>query len=193
MAIAAGLDQGCPLSGILYNFYNARLGELAKGCPHVLIPGFADNVAIYICAKTFAAAQQELSCIVQGKEGVLNWADQHNCNYAKDKWALVDFTHKKKMLGRNAGLPLRGSAFCIDDEVTVTPMDSMQYLGVILHFKLNWSQQWNLLIKRSTAWTNAVACMMKSKMGTQTRFAWQLYTAVCLPKMLYAAELWATP
>jgi hypothetical protein len=44
LAILAGLDQGCPLSGILYNFYNAAIGELARTCTpgRVLIPGFAD-------------------------------------------------------------------------------------------------------------------------------------------------------
>jgi ribonuclease HI len=33
---------------------------------------------------------------------------------------------------------------------------------------------------------------MKSKMGIQMQYARQVYIAVCLPKMLYAAELWAS-
>jgi hypothetical protein len=46
LAIRAGLDQGCPLSGILYNFYNAWIGELTatQGPGRLLIPGFADDL-----------------------------------------------------------------------------------------------------------------------------------------------------
>jgi ribonuclease HI len=88
---------------------------------------------------------------------------------------------------------MRGGAFRIDDNVTIPPTDTARYLGVTLHYKLNWTQQWNAAIERGTTWACAVARMMKSKMGIQMQFARRVYTAVCLPKMLYAAELWAPP
>jgi hypothetical protein len=65
LAITAGLDQGCPLSGILYNFYNAALGELKSRIPRrSLIPGFADDVAIFVQAKTFAAVRRDLGYLI---------------------------------------------------------------------------------------------------------------------------------
>lgn len=97
------------------------------------------------------------------------------------------------MTGQDTCAPLCSSSFHIDNDVIVAPTNSMQYLGVIQHYKLNWLQQWNLTIKRGSAWTSAIAQIMKSKMGIKTQFARQLYTAVYLPRMLYAAELWVSP
>jgi hypothetical protein len=196
MTIHAGLDQGCPLSGCLYNFYNAALGEIARNVrrPHrILIPGFADDIALFARGKSFLSTCRTLGDLLRREGGVLEWAKQHNCIYAKKKWALVDFTHKTITAGNRCRSPLRGPRLRIDNEVSITPQDSTRYLGVILHFKLSWTQQWNLAIARGTKWTMAVTRMMKSKMGVQMQFARQMYIAVCLPKMLYAAELWATP
>jgi hypothetical protein len=191
MAITAGLNQGCPLSGILYNFYNAALGELASKFPRrTLIPGFADDVAIYVRAKSFNVARRDLGYIIRDDDGVLDWAESHNCNYAKDKWALVDFTHRT---ARNANRPLRGGALRIDGDTTVAPSNSAKYLGVQLHYKLSWTEQWNTTIKRGSAWVNAISRMMRSKMGVRMRFARQVYQAICLPRMLYGAEIFATP
>jgi ribonuclease HI len=191
MAIEAGLDQGCPLSGLLYNFYNAALGELASRIPRrSLIPGFADDIAIFVRGRNFQVVRRDLGYIIRDEDGVLDWADTHNCNYAKDKWALIDFTHRRTPDGLR---PLRGGALRIERDITVAPSDSAKYLGVMLHYKLSWTQQWNIAIARGTAWTNAVARMMRSKMGIRLQFARQVYRAVCLPRMLYAAELWATP
>jgi hypothetical protein len=191
MAITARLDQGCPLSRILYNFYNAALGKLVSKFPRQsLIPGFADDVAIYVCAKTFTAVCCNLGYIIRNGNGVLEWAETHNCNYTKDKWALVDFTHCQ---ARNANRPLRGGTLRIDGNTTIAPTDLAKYLGVCLHYKLSWTEQWNMTIARGSAWVNAISQMMRSKMGICMQFARQVYQAVCLPRMLYGAEVFATP
>jgi hypothetical protein len=80
----------------------------------------------------------------------------------------------------------RRSLACLRDGIR-------RYLGVTLCYKLNWTRQWNTGIERGTAWANAVLRMMRSKMGIQLSFARQVYRAVCLPRMLYAADLWAAP
>jgi hypothetical protein len=147
MTILAGLDQGCPLSGCLYNFYNAALGELAARVPrqNIFIPGFADDIALFARGKSFISTHRALGQLLRREGGILDWAIDHNCNYAKKKWGLVDFTHKTMTAGQTQR-PLRGRRFQIDDDVTITPQDSTKYLGVILHYKLSWTQQWNLAV-----------------------------------------------
>jgi ribonuclease HI len=196
LTIRAGLDQGCPLSGCLYNFYNAALGKIAQQIPNpsrVLIPGFADDVALFARGKSFSSTHCTLGGLLRRENGILDWADTHNCHYATKKWALIDFTHKTYMSHAAQRVPLCGQRLRINNDVVITPQDNTRYLGVILHYKLSWTQQWNLAIAQGTKWTLAITRMMKSKMGVQMQLARQLYIAVCLPKMLYGAELWATP
>jgi exonuclease III len=197
LAIRAGLDQGCPLSGILYNFYNAWIGELVSTQKpgRVLIPGFADDLALCAKAPTFAGTRYILRNLLNRENGVLDWARSHNCAFEKTKWAMVDHTHKSDPDPERPGRrkPRLGSRFRLDDGTILKPQLSTKYLGVMINYKLRWTEQWHEALARGTKWTMACARIMRSKLGLKVIYARQLVQAVCIPKMLYAAELWARP
>jgi hypothetical protein len=58
---------------------------------------------------------------------------------------------------------------------------------------LSWSKKWSTAIARAAKWSQACARVMRAKWGLTIALARQLYTAVCLPRVLYAAEVWAAP
>ncbi|RPD52363.1 hypothetical protein L227DRAFT_471920, partial [Lentinus tigrinus ALCF2SS1-6] len=51
--IERGIDQGCPLSVILYAFYNAALIEAANPANEETAEGSMDDVAIPVTGRTF--------------------------------------------------------------------------------------------------------------------------------------------
>jgi hypothetical protein len=197
LAIRAGLDQGCPLSGILHNFYNAWIGELVRTQRpgRVLIPGFADNLALCVRARTFIGTQHILRNLLTRTDSVLDWAETHNCASEKSKWALVDCTHKTTPDPNRPGCrkPKLGQPFRLDDNTILEPKQSTKYLGVMVNYKLNWTEQHHAAIAKGLKWMMAGSRIMRSKLGLRLVYARQLVLAVCIPKMTYAAEVWSRP
>jgi hypothetical protein len=197
LPIRAGLDQGCPLSGILYNFYNAWIGELVSTQKpgRVLITGFADDLALCVRAPTFVGTRRILRDLLNRPDGILDWARSHNYAFEKTKWALIDHTHKTDPDPERPGRRKSrlGKWFRPDDGTILIPEKSTKYLGVMINYKLQWDEQWNAAHTKGIKWTTACARIMRSKLGLRVPYAWQLVLAVCIPKMLYAAELWAKP
>jgi hypothetical protein len=96
LAIHARLDQGCPLSGILYNFYNAHIGEMAgDDKKKILIPGFADNLAVLVRGSSFYSMRDVMERMFRQEQGISHWQATQNCWFAVDKFALIDFSKKR--------------------------------------------------------------------------------------------------
>jgi ribonuclease HI len=195
LAIRAGLDQGCPLSGLLYSYYNAYIGELVpRYSQKLMIPGFADDLSALVRGPDFFTTHGMLEELFRQHRGITYWQQTRNCHFAVPKFALIDFTLRliQEMDERGKRRPHRGGPIQIGNTV-IHPQDSTKCLGVTLHYRLSWAEQWNRAIAKGMKWVTQVARVMKSKMGLQTRLSRQLYLTVCLPKMLYAAEVWAPP
>jgi ribonuclease HI len=127
------------------------------------------------------------------KDGILDWAETHNCAFEKTKWQLIDCTHKTISNPDRPGRtkPNFGRPFRLDNDTVLKPKRSAKYLGVMVNYKLNWTEQHHAAIAKGLKWMMAGSRIMRSKMGLQARYARQLVLAVCLPKMTYAAEVWA--
>jgi ribonuclease HI len=195
LAIRAGLDQGCPLSGLLYSYYNAYIGELVPRYNHrLMIPGFADDLSVLVRGPDFFSTHGTLEHLFSQHRGISYWQHTRNCHFAIPKFALLDFTLRllQDVTENGKRQPYRGGPIQIGNTV-IHPQDSTKCLGVTLHYRLNWTEQWNRTIAKGTKWVAQVARVMKSKMGLQTHLSRRLYLTVCLPKMLYAAEVWAPP
>lgn len=60
LEILSGIDQGCPLSVILYAFYNSDLIDSADRANREMAVGSMDDVALVITAKTFTACHVKI-------------------------------------------------------------------------------------------------------------------------------------
>ena len=78
--LSNGTTQGCPLSMLLYAFYNAELIEIAHG-KNELAAGFVDDCAFVAIADTLDDSHRILKDMMERPNGVLNWSLGHNSKF----------------------------------------------------------------------------------------------------------------
>ena len=178
-----GIGQGDPLSMILYQFYNADLLDVPSS-PSELAAAYVDDAILVATAKTFEDTHSMLVDMMTRKNGALEWARDHNSKFELSKLALVDFAHQCKKASRP---PLQIA------ETQIEPSGSVKYLGVYLDQHLNWKEQEAYATKKGVAWAAQIRRVVRPDWGLTPKFARRMYTGVALPRILYAADVWAPP
>ena len=129
--------QGCPLSMLLYAFYNADLIDIAKG-KNKLSMGFVDNCAFVAVADTLDKAHAILKDMMEHTGGGLEWSHSHNLPFELSKLAIMDFAHTRN----NAPtVPLTIDRTDSDGTLTshsIAAVDTYKYLRVVFDPKLKW-------------------------------------------------------
>ncbi|KAF9780522.1 hypothetical protein BJ322DRAFT_1011914, partial [Thelephora terrestris] len=75
---------------------------------------------------------------------------------------------------------------------TIAPSLTYRFLGVLFDPKLRWNAQTERASRSASAWINLVRRLARTSSGISAKGMRQLYTAVAIPKMSYAAEVWYT-
>ena len=75
----------------------------------------------------------------------------------------------------------------------ITLQESHKFLGVMIDQELRWQQQADYALAKATKWTLAFRRLARPATGVNLQLMHQMYCAVALPKMMYAAEVWYTP
>ena len=149
-----GIGQGDPLSMILYLYYNADVLDVAHG-RHELGLGYVDDMAFVVTAKSFREAHCILGNMTSCPEGGNAWSLSHNSRFEASKSVLVDFSRSK---GIECPPMWLGGA-------RITPQPTHKFLGIMLDQELQWSQQANSALAKSTKWTLAFWRLAKSFSG----------------------------
>ena len=186
--ITNGNNQGCPLSMMFYAFYNAGLLELSpNNSPDERQFGFVDDVALLATGSTFEATHQKLKDMMERPGGAFDWSSSHNSPFEMNKLALMNFSPKPTEdtpLTITRGGPNRGT--------TVKATSSYRFLGVIFDLKLKWKAQHEKAAHSAVTWINLVKQLARTTSGVSAGGMRQLYLAIAVPKMTYAAEVWYT-
>ena len=178
-----GIGQGDPLSMILYQYYNADLLDVPAS-PSEHAAAYVDDTILIATAKTFEDTHRMLVDMMTRDGGALQWAKEHNSKFELSKLALMDFAHQCKKLCRP---PLQIA------DTLVTASKSVKYLGVYLDQHLNWKEQEAHATKKGLTWAAQVRRMVRPDWGLTPKFARRMYISVALPRILYAADIWAPP
>jgi hypothetical protein len=178
--IVNGNNQGCPLSMILYAFYNCPLIEIAKQpSKKELVLGFVDDVGLLAIGHDFTETHHTLREMMERPGGAFEWSWTHNSPFELTKLAIVDFTLRKH---KAANLPL----FCRNSgkATTVEAKNIYRFLGVLLEPNLKWSAQTEGALATATRWVNLVRRIAKTASGLSSKALRQLYLAVAQPIQL---------
>src|SRR5882724_5952101 len=91
VTLGRGINQGCPLSGILFQFYNS---DLIDGY------GLKNSEA----ATAFIAdllmleeANTKLASMMTWPQGRLDWSSMHHCSFTLNKFRVMGFTRKREL------------------------------------------------------------------------------------------------
>lgn len=157
LPISVGLPQGCPLSPLLFLFYNAALNDIPrrkKGEDGAL---FVDDTMFLASAPSFTLANEKLERIMNGPEGALDWAHDHNSDFEATKSALIGFTHRRETdpnnpssmrLTRCPPIHIRGSP--------VPVVENHRFLGVHLDRRLSFKHHAITALTKGTLYVSAL-------------------------------------
>ncbi|KAF5366713.1 hypothetical protein D9758_006448 [Tetrapyrgos nigripes] len=181
-----GIDQGDPLSMILFLFYNADFFDLTVALRNKgLSVRFVDNKNIVVDIGTITQNIQTIKTFME-QGGGFKWADTHNCKFALDKLIMVHFPRPRQSPApKPPPLSLRN--------VIVKEADTVRVLGVLMDNCLKWKAQEASAFAKATAITLALWRLMRPSQGISMKMIRQLYVTVVIPKMTYGLDVWYSP
>ena len=86
-----GTTQGCPLSMLIYTYYNADLIDTARG-KNELSTGFVDDCPFVAVSDTVNETHLTLKSMMERSGEGLDWSRDHNSPFEISKLACIDFT-----------------------------------------------------------------------------------------------------
>jgi hypothetical protein len=178
-----GIGQGDPLSMVLYQFYNADLLDIPKDDSENAM-AYVDDTLMLATAKTFKKAHRILLDMMCRANSVADWSDTHNSPLEYSKLTLIDFAHSSVTRKRPAlALP----------QITVKPVESTKYLGVIFNQHLQWNTQIASVAAKGSSWTAQIRRLARPSWGLTPEHAKCLFVRVATPRILYAFDIWGLP
>lgn len=188
IAIHNGNNQGCPLSMIFYAFYNAGLLEISPpNAPDEKQFGFVDDVALLATGDNFAETYDKLTNMMTRPNGAFDWSETHCSQFELSKLALMNFSARKTHTETLTITHPRSLTL-----TSIKPSLTYKFLGVIFDPKLRWNAQTERAARSAEAWINLVRRLARTSTGISAKGMRQLYTAIAIPKMSYAADVWYT-
>ena len=183
-----GNNQGCPLSMIYYAFYNAGLLEISpQDSKDEKQFGFVDDVALLAIGKDFTETYRKLTDMMTRPSGAFDWSISHYSQFELSKLTLMNFSPKSSPIDTlTIQHPLSPSP------TPINPTQSYKFLGVLFDPKLKWAAQLERAARSAEAWINLVKRLARTSSGISAKGMRQLYSAVAIPKMTYAADVWFT-
>ncbi|GJF00314.1 RNA-directed DNA polymerase-like protein [Phanerochaete sordida] len=183
--IFTGLDQGCPLSVILYQFYNSPLLDSAEAKLGELITGNIDDVAVLATGDTFDDTHAKLRAFMTRPDGAFIWSQLHTSEFSVEKFGLLNCARSLKDLGPSLDLG-QGNA-------PIAASKSYKFLGVLVDHKLFWKEQTDRALNKGLQWVTLFRRMAGGRSGVGFKQLRQLYLSKAVPAMLYAADVFLVP
>ncbi|PIL37604.1 hypothetical protein GSI_01298 [Ganoderma sinense ZZ0214-1] len=182
--IHSGIDQGCPLSVILYGFFNTLLINSASIKKGELAVGSMDDVALITVGRTFADTHSKLQDFFNRPGGASEWSATHNSHFSLDKFGLLNMTRKAS--------DALGPHLCLGD-TTIEPSSHHRFLGVLVDHRLRFHQHIAAALGKGMIWVTALRRLARSQYGLAPALIRRLYLAVAIPSMLYAVDTFISP
>ena len=180
--IINGIDQGCPLSVILYQFYNADLIDIAKGSHSLFVVANIDDVAAISSEPTYEIAHDNLKNYYDEAK---IWSNTHSSPFSLSKLAIVN--HSRRSKASDTGPPIQLS------DVQIEPVKSYKFLGVFLDGPLRYHDHVNYALAKGQAWIQRFRCLARPSQGIKGKMVRMLYLGIAVPSMLYAADVFLSP
>lgn len=132
--------------------------------------------------------------IIQRPGGIDEWGEEHNTKFGLAKYQMTDLSRKRVphpfLLRRMVPDPrfdLKLGAH------TIRSAESVKLLGIHIDRELRWHQQEAAALAKGHAWLIQTARIERPSRGIGARYMRCLYLSVCVPRMLYGADIFLSP
>ncbi|KAJ7346405.1 hypothetical protein DFH08DRAFT_701217, partial [Mycena albidolilacea] len=127
--------------------------------------------------------------------GVNEWGCTHNAKFGPAKYQVAGFSRRRVPAPFQPGktLPEPRYHLCLRDGYVVRTAPSVKLLGVHLDRELRWHQQDTAAMAKGEAWLIQTGRIARASRGIGARNMRRLYLGVCIPRMLYAADVFLSP
>ena len=182
--VSNGLEQGCPLSPVLFLYYSAPLIDSVDNEQDAAALSFVDDLGVLTAGKTFQETHRHMEVIYHRPGGYKEWSETRNAFFETDKGACLDFTY-----GNSQG---KGDPIKLGDD-TITPSKSHKYLGVHIDDKLSGKTHAAYTLAKGTQRVGQIARLSGITKGIRAQHLRTLYYTTVVPSMLYAADVFIKP
>jgi len=96
LLLSKGLNQGCPLLGIAFQFYNADLinvRDVNKGEDVVV---FMNDTLLLVWGKNLTDNNMQVKQMMTRRGEGLDWSKSHQCKFALDKFRIMGLTQRRE-------------------------------------------------------------------------------------------------
>ena len=191
--VDSGLDQGDPVSGILYSIYNAGPARNLIACygEHSFL--YINDNTILTTADDFRETHEKCKDILQRPDGPFDWATSHNCKYSLPKFQAVDLARPGANNERLAGKGKEMEIQLNGHTHRLKPQPVAKWLGLLIDEQLRWKAQIEVMGEKGEGWNNKFRRIAKTSSGVTANRMHNFYEAIAIPRMLYGAEVFAAP
>ncbi|CAK5279173.1 unnamed protein product [Mycena citricolor] len=188
-----GLDQGDPHSGLLWLIYNSGLAKIPDRKQGEHDVTFVDDETLIATGKDFKETHQKIRDMLERPGGLAEWARSHNTTFGPAKYQLVDLSRRrvKKPFQPNKTMPEPRPDMKLGSHKIISA-PAVKLLGVWIDRELRWKEQAAAAIAKGHTWLNQVSRLARPSHGVGPPEMRRLYLATCVPRMLYAADVFLT-
>ena len=135
--------------------------------------------------QTSPSSTAKLADMMTRPGGGFDWSENHHSQFELSKLALMDFSPSPRQSS-----PLTIQHPRLNRHTTINPASSHRFLGVLFNPRLKWNAQTEQATRSAEAWINLIHQLARTSRGISAKGMRQLYTAIAVPRMSYAAEVW---
>jgi Reverse transcriptase (RNA-dependent DNA polymerase) len=192
--IGRGMDQGCSLLAIAYQFYNGDLLDIVWGKKGENSVGFVNDTTIMAEGTDLEEAFDKLTDIMTRPGGAYSWAAKHDCQFAVEKFGLMGLTRcrEKNLMKPSKTRPVARPPIKIGQHI-VKPTPTHKFLGLIMDQELRFKEHVNYALKKGEAYISQYRRLTRPTKDVTAKHMRTYYLTVAVPKLLYTADVFLTP
>jgi hypothetical protein len=155
---------------------------------------FVDDNTVIAVASTFPQTHAKIQRMMERPGGINDWGTSHNTTFSPAKYQVAGFSRRRvpHPFLRNKTIPEPRYDLQLGQH-TITTMPSVKLLGVHLDRELRWHEQGAAALAKGEAWLIQTARIARASRSIGASDMHCLYLGVCVPRMLYAADLFLSP